>query len=95
MIVNPLQHEIKGCGKTLLSLLLSHSSLLEPPSSSLLEDFLNKPDKRLQILEEFKNKNHLAANLRVLRVHLSCAERQYVISELAEVCNKIGLKVLP
>jgi hypothetical protein len=80
-----------------------HFSLLTPPSSLLEKEFhptellktRNKQDKCLEILEEFKNENLLAANSRVLRVHLLASEHQHVTTKTSKVCNKISPKVLP
>ena len=52
-------------------------------------------DKCLQILEEFKNENHLAANSRVLRVHLLSPEQQHVTTKTAKVCNFLSAFFLP
>ena len=55
----------------------------------------NYPDKCLKILEEFKNENHLAANSRVLRVHLLSPDIQDVTTEQTEVCNFLSAFSLP
>ena len=52
-------------------------------------------DKCLKILEEFKNENHLAANSRVLRVHLLSPEGQCITTKIAEVCNFLYAFILP
>ena len=55
----------------------------------------NKTDKRLKILAVFRNKKQLAANSRVLRVHILSPETQHITAKSPKVCNKINLKVLP
>ena len=52
-------------------------------------------DKCFEILEEFKNENHLAANSRVLRVHLLLPEPQRVTMFSFKVCNFLYVFILP
>ena len=52
-------------------------------------------DKCLEILEEFKNENHLAANSRVLRVHLLSPKHQHVMTISRKVCNNLSAFILP
>ena len=86
---------VDGRRHNVTSLQVPSSALAPSPWGGPGWGLQNYPDKRLKILEEFRNKNPVAANSRVLRVHLLSPEGQGVAVKRAEVCNFLSRFVPP